>query len=379
MLKKTLILHISNTDIATDSRIIKEINTIKKIKNSKIIGIGLSQNNNFKKRIIDNYTEVLLKLSSKSVLRRWRVLNYSLNMLELIVRMMLYSFKLKPNLIHCHDAFALIPGLILSLFNRSKLIYDAHEFESDKNGQNKLFALITIFIEKISWKKIDVIISVSKSILKKYTSLYGYKKNLLLENRPLISNKKNTINNIKNNLNIDSNKLLFIYVGNLCAGRGIDLSLEVFSKYRTNSYILFLGDGILKDKVLSYSKKFRNIIYHNNINHDKVVDFIRYADVGICFIENISKSDFLCLPNKIFEYAAAGLNILASDLPEISKFLEEYKAGAVSKYSVKNFNEKVKFFEENNLIKVENDCKSYSWQFKEKDLIKIYKELMFAN
>ena len=45
MLKKTLILLISNTDISTDSRIIKEINTIGKIKNSKIIGIGLSQNN----------------------------------------------------------------------------------------------------------------------------------------------------------------------------------------------------------------------------------------------------------------------------------------------------------------------------------------------
>ena len=40
--------------------------------------------------------------------------------------------------------------------------------------------------------------------------------------------------------------------------------------------------------------------------------------MGLCLIQPICRSYELTLPNKLFEYACAGLPILASDLPVIA-------------------------------------------------------------
>ena len=38
-------------------------------------------------------------------------------------------------------------------------------------------------------------------------------------------------------------------------------------------------------------------------------------------------SDWLCLPNKFFEYAFAGLPIIASDFPELADVVQSYSLG----------------------------------------------------
>ena len=38
-------------------------------------------------------------------------------------------------------------------------------------------------------------------------------------------------------------------------------------------------------------------------------------------------NNFICTPNKMFEYIAAGLPILANDLPEMRKFIAGYDIG----------------------------------------------------
>jgi glycosyltransferase involved in cell wall biosynthesis len=51
----------------------------------------------------------------------------------------------------------------------------------------------------------------------------------------------------------------------------------------------------------------------------EVIDAIADADLGLMLIEPVCRSYELTLPNKLFEYAAAGLPILASNLPVISR------------------------------------------------------------
>ena len=64
--KINTVLHITNTDISKDSRVIKEIDSIKKIKNLYIYGLGVSSNNIFIKNKSKNYIQILFKLDSKN-------------------------------------------------------------------------------------------------------------------------------------------------------------------------------------------------------------------------------------------------------------------------------------------------------------------------
>ena len=88
---------------------------------------------------------------------------------------------------------------------------------------------------------------------------------------------------------------------------------------------------------MSYSANYKNIHFHPLVPHHEVVNLIKSSDVGICFIENVSLSDYFCLPNKLFEYLFAGLNILGSNIPEIVKFITTNKVGTVCDLNPNDF------------------------------------------
>jgi glycosyltransferase involved in cell wall biosynthesis len=66
---------------------------------------------------------------------------------------------------------------------------------------------------------------------------------------------------------------------------------------------------------------------HDRVPHNQVVSLAKSADFGLCLVENISLSDYFCIPNKLIEYAFSGLPVVASKLPEIQRVVEEYKLG----------------------------------------------------
>jgi ubiquinone/menaquinone biosynthesis C-methylase UbiE len=60
-----------------------------------------------------------------------------------------------------------------------------------------------------------------------------------------------------------------------------------------------------------------------------VLEAIADADFGVMLIEPVCRSYELTLPNKLFEYAGAGLPILASNLPVIASVVREQQLGEV--------------------------------------------------
>ena len=53
------------------------------------------------------------------------------------------------------------------------------------------------------------------------------------------------------------------------------------------------------------------------------------GDVGMCMIDNTCLNNYYALPNKLFEYIAAGVPVIVSDLPQMSAVVKQYQIGAV--------------------------------------------------
>ncbi|MBJ6915400.1 hypothetical protein JG636_18435, partial [Vibrio cholerae] len=94
------------------------------------------------------------------------------------------------------------------------------------------------------WPKIDGLIVVSPSINKWYAENLGQKESEVILNSPVIDAKSREIkknNYLRERFNISDDKKVFLYIGILGKGRGIELLCEVFKSSDIKSAIVFLG------------------------------------------------------------------------------------------------------------------------------------------
>ncbi len=376
------VLHLTHTDINKDPRIIKSIKAIDKLSWIEVYGIGIQDSSHYSRRFetkdsID-INSITLKLFSKKLTFLPNILRHLFTLLEFLLRSFFIINKFKPSVIHCHDTLALPIAILFKVFHsKLKVIYDAHELGSNRNGIDNFFSKIVYFFEKITWRFIDHFISVSPSIIKWYEEEYGRKKNTLILNSPEIETKKTeNSNGFRKKFLINDDEKLFIYVGEINKGRGITNLLEIFKDLK--SRILFLGYGPLVNKVKDFEKNYSNIHYHEAVEPDSLISLIQEADVGLCLVERVSLSDYFCLPNKLFEYAFAGLPVIASDFPDIKFLVEKYDLGfCCDSGSIKDVKKNIERYE--SIIKIsKNDVSKLhdlSWQKQELNLINVYRRL----
>lgn len=379
MSEKIRILHITPTDVRYDGRILKEIKSLESIQSSLVaFGIDDNEGQNYTVKQVKNVR--IFKLITKKINFLPRPLKYFINLIESFIRITLPGIFFKPTIIHCHDTLFLPIALVIKFFSNAKLIYDAHELESDKAGQSKILSKYTLFIEKLAWKHIDLLICVSPSIINWYNDNLGKKNSLLILNAPQLEDNfvAQKSNYLREKFNIPANEKIFLYLGIISkVGRGIDYFVDAFQKENINSHLILVGYGDYTEELKLKTVKCTNIHFHPAVPYDKVVEISQSADVGLCLIEAVSKSTYFSLPNKLFEYAFSRLFILASDFPDMKKIVEKYSLGTCCPIDNEEIYTKIKQLEtQNTEIKNDRDLFHLSWAYQEIKLIKAYNELL---
>mgnify|MGYP000844840575 FL=1 len=376
------ILHLTHTDINSDSRILKEMRSVSKDNSYKLFGIGVIMNEG----AIDSTTGSE-KLNIRSIILQSRkltllpaVLMHSLSVIELTIKMVFKAINLKPKVVHCHDTLVLPLGVIVKLFTGAKLIYDAHELESDRNGLSKTLGRITLFVEKLLWRSLDALIVVSPSIERWYKDNIGKKYSKIILNAPRVSESDFNYDKsyLRENFSIHPDSKIFIYIGILGKGRGIELIIEAFKNNDINSSLVFLGYGELADDLRGLASRYSNIYLHDAVSHAEVTAIAKSADVGLCLIQNVSLSDYYCLPNKLFEYTFSEISVLASNFPDISQLVQKYNLGKCIELNSESIYRAIKEFESLKLlpkIDLEN-LYDLTWEAQEEKILKLYEEIL---
>lgn len=375
------LLHITDSDILVDSRILKEIDAAKR-SGFDVYGIGVKRFEDNKVNQNSGLISISLECHKLKKIFVFRYIRYFFTLLEIFVRFTIFGLKVKPKIIHCNDVFVLPVGALLSFLCGSKLIYDAHELESDKNGIPKVVGKLILLVEKLLWSSVDGLVVVSPSIDNWYLKNIGFKESVVVLNSPIINqHSKETAGDaeyLRRKYRIPCDALIFVYIGMLVNGRGVEVITQAFNKSNASSYLVFLGagnlEGYIKDQV-NYNK---NIFIHEVVLHNEVVSIAKSADVGLCLIENVSLSDYYCLPNKLFEYLFAGLPVISSKLPDVQALLEENKCGVVTENDPESLNSIIKRFEEG-AIRIEfsiDSLEKYTWSVQAEKLIGLYKSVM---
>ena len=371
-----------------DSRVLKEAVSLRN-NNYNVCVVALHENDLAEQELVEDILVNRIKLSSRSLPK---------NKFIQIFKYFEFLFRAcqlvrKKDIIHCNDIKALPVGYVIKKFFNSKvkIVYDAHEYETQIYGLSKLDKFFAFIIEKNLIGSADVVFTVSDSIADEYKKLYGIIKPTLIYNTPVyrdVNELSKSDNIFRRKFSIHENQKIFIYQGGFSKSRGIESILVAFdhlySDYKGEKdslpVIVFMGYGTLLPLILQFSNRCSNIFYHPAVKINEVFDYTKCADFGILYTENSCLNNYYCMPNKIFEYLMAEVPVIASNTKDVKSFVDKKNVGEVAEsndvYGLLNAIKKilskdVSQFREN-ILSVK---KEYNWESQEKKMIDAYHNL----
>jgi glycosyltransferase involved in cell wall biosynthesis len=375
-LKKKVALLIFNP-FTNDSRVLKE-------------AISLA-NNNYAVEIIAHHDKNLKKTETYKnfLIKRFSYLDRSVTKNK-IKKVAAYIKYIKESavyckdfdILHCNDLNTLPIALIIKkIYNKNiKVIYDAHEYETETNGLHGIQKSLTKVLERFLIKYANKVITVSNAIADEYVKLYDIQKPSLVLNTPSYKTiiKKDLF---RTSLDIKKDQTIFLYQGGLSSGRGIEIILDTFKQMDDDKkVVVFMGYGPMENMIKLVAQTYKNIYFHQAVDPNILLDYTSSTDFGISTIEDSCLSYKYCLPNKMFEYIMAEIPIIVSNLPEMKKIVEDHAVGIVTEENTpdslkKAINKALKL--EKSLLKtnIQKLKAIYNWEEQEKVLLQIYSEL----
>ncbi len=285
----------------------------------------------------------------------------------------------KIDVINIHH-FVLLPiGVVLSKLCCARLVYDAHELETEIHGLNGFRKYCAKCLESLLIGFPDLIIVVSDGIKSWYQENYNINNIVTVLNCPKYY-KPIRSKILHHELGLDHSKKILLYQGGLQSGRGIEGLLSIFSKWNDEQYVMvFMGAGPLTHLVRKYASNHSSIFLRPAASPDSVLKYTSSADVGISYIDNNSLNDYFCLPNKFFEYIMAGLPVIVNDVPEMRKVVEKFNIGYVaSVLSTEEIKNSLRVIFKMDKSKFNDDIRkardTLCWEAQEEVMLEAYKQ-----
>jgi glycosyltransferase involved in cell wall biosynthesis len=376
-------LHISLTEFTHESRALKQTATISSLSEIEHIFIAAlhTEDLNKEEKITDRISLKRFALKTRNLSKSLPV--QILKYLEFVLRVFFFYKEKNINIVNIHSLALLPLGYLLRLIYRAKLIYDTHELETEQHNLKNLRKKMSKWLEYLLIKKVDHIFVVSENIADWYEKTYNIARPTVLFNAPRVAYVNKT-NYFKDTFHLRDDQIILLYQGGLLPGRGCDILLEAFKKNTNDKIVIvFMGYGEFEKEIQFASKLYKNIFFHESVPPDLILKYTASADVGIALIENRCLSYNFCMPNKLFEYAMAGLPVIVSNVKEMSAFVKKYQIGVVVEdYSVTSLNEAIERLLRMDLAALKQSAKKAaldnSWEHQEEKMRIIYKKLILS-
>jgi glycosyltransferase involved in cell wall biosynthesis len=291
----------------------------------------------------------------------------------------LKALEIDAQIYHIHDPELL--SIAHKLIRKGKLvIYDTHE---DVPRQilskpyiplifRKIISYFFEIYENSKVKHLSAIITPTPHIQERFMKLHP--KVVMVCNFPIMSefNQSNTH---------EFKKEYISYVGALTRTRGL---YEMAEAVKPLDIKLVLAGKFESEAIqIDILKKYPNIDYRGYLNRVQIVDILDRSAVGLLILHNYP-NNLDSYPNKLFEYMAAKVPVIASDFPLWRGIIDQVKCGICVNpdspeeirqaidYILQNPQE-AKAMGENGKQAIES---LYNWSSQEQALINLYHQLL---
>lgn len=233
-----------------------------------------------------------------------------------------------PDVIHVNDLNALIPAYAASRKLKCRLVYDSHEINTDNyiGKKNHFLRAYYHVMESRLVHKVDLMVSVSHAAADYFAQEYHIQKPMVITNCALAS--ENVSQSVEKNEGFE-----VLNHGGFYAGRGYDLMVEAapLLKEYPEIKLALRGFGSIENQLHKRAEDLNavNVIFYPKVKVEDLIPLAAGSMVGVAITEPICLNFKLSVSNKLFEYAAAGLPVIMSDIPEHRYLNEKYQFGLI--------------------------------------------------
>jgi len=320
-------------DVLIQPRVLKVARKIQKLGyECKVVGIG-SNKRYFKNKGMKNIVNVNAQLSNPFI--KVDIFRRFVKLVKFI--RVLCNRKVDRYLVHDNLSLAIV-CVIKLLYRDVQIIYIGDELEIDRGFRwiKKYFIEILM---RYGAKKCNYLFQADfnrKVVFEKFTKRSDIQ---LLRNVPECVFSFSPIN-IKKELFLAEDCLIFIYTGLISKHRGIETTLDALCMLSNHVPCCYLLIGWGEDQYLRHigdlinKKEARFVNFKGYFKEpmpvSELLNWTHSSDIGLSLIENFSMSYYLCTPSKVYEYMMAGIPFIASDFPENRCLVEDTQAGVLA-------------------------------------------------
>jgi len=282
-----------------------------------------------------------------------------------------------PDVVHFHDP-ELIPFALMLKSQGCAVIYDVHEdLEADIHSKTWIPSLLrpavsrgAEVLERFAGPRFDAIVAATPAIadrFRRYSTRVSVVRNSVRLGEfiePTLETKR---------------RRQAVYVGRISFDRGL---VEMVEGCAAVQLPLVLAGGIGADEAAWLGKTSSNVQYLGKIGRAEIANLLNESLIGLSLL--LPEPNYLhSLPTKLFEYMAAGLPVITSDLPKSKQIVETAGCGfSISLDNPKALTEHLSILASNLTHSIELGLagraavsKDYNWQHDTNELKNLYSEI----
>lgn len=245
--------------------------------------------------------------------------------------------RLRPDVVHAHDAAMLAPGWAGARLAGALLVYDSHEYAAGVPYRERSWAAFVTGLERALAARCAAVITVSDGIAERLRERYGLSRApVVVRNVPDPSAiaSSGSVPDLRAELAIPVGVPLIVHLGSIAADRACPTMVRALSDV-PGAHLAFVGpDEDERVRALRAEGERAGVVdrlrFVPPVSVGEIVGYARQADLGISLLTGDCENHRLSLPNKVFEYLAAGIPVVVSDLPEVRALVERAAAGATA-------------------------------------------------
>jgi glycosyltransferase involved in cell wall biosynthesis len=246
---------------------------------------------------------------------------------------------LRPDILHAHDSNALVSVAFAARSLGIPYVYDAHDLWLGRPRRERsrlYFALNQLYyslVERLLVRRAAAALTVSPPIAEHLARRYGLAEVALVPNYPEPPGQTHPrdIRALAGAEGLPVDARVVLYVGGLMAGRGLEQLVDAAAMVE-RAELVFLGDGVLAEPLrrrATANGSGERVHVLPPVPSADLIDVAASADVGVSPIVPSCLNYRFSLPNKLFQYMAAGLPVVASDFPQVREVVVGAGCGVV--------------------------------------------------